>query len=314
MTSPKPRLPTPRGNLPSPAPADSGLSDPAWLEFALAPGERAALEVSRVLYRGRTAFQAVQIVETRACGLALFLDGTLQSALADEFVYHEALVHPGLIAHPGPRQVLIAGGGEGATLREVLRHPSVERATMVDIDGELLELAREYLEPMHRGAFDDPRADVRVGDALAHLRDHDERYDAIVIDLTDPSEVGSIGELYGEAFYRLAATRLDDGGVLAVQASSFALYNLGWFTRIARTLARIFPRVRPYRAEIPSFKESWGFCTASAAHDSATLGPAAVDAALEARGLADLRFYDGETHTSMFALPRYARAALAREE
>ena len=120
-----------------------------WIDFPLAAGERATYEVTRVVYRGRTAFQSVEIVETRPYGLALFLDGAPQSALADEFVYHEALVHPALVAHPEPRRVLIAGGGEGAALREVLRHPGVERATMVDIDGELIELAREHLRPMH---------------------------------------------------------------------------------------------------------------------------------------------------------------------
>src|SRR5215210_994801 len=131
-----------------------------WRTFDVLPGETAAYEVTRVLARAQTAFQDVEIAETRAYGLALFLDGMPQSAVADEFVYHEALVHPALVAHPEPRRVLIAGGGEGATLREVLRHPGVERATMVEIDGELLELARAHLAPMHRGALDDPRADV----------------------------------------------------------------------------------------------------------------------------------------------------------
>ena len=282
-----------------------------WIEFPLAVGERAAYEVTRVLYEGRTRFQEVRIVETRAYGLALFLDGAPQSSVADEFVYHEALVHPALVAHPSPRRVLIAGGGEGATLREVLRHPMVERATMVDLDGELVELARQHLEPMHRGAFDDPRAEVVAGDALAWLREQDERYDAIVIDLTDPSDEGPTGGLYAEAFYRLVQSRLDDGGVVAVQAYSAALNNLGWFARIARTLGRVFPLVRPYRAEVPFFKDSWGFCVASAARDPLAFGPMTVDMTLVTRGLGDLRFYDGETHAAMFALPKYVRDVLA---
>src|SRR4028119_1295474 len=122
--------------------AETSRPDGDWREFDLAPGERAAYEIVRTLYAGQTRFQHVEIVETRPYGLALFLDGAPQSALADEFVYHEALVHPALLAHPEPRRVMIAGGGEGATLREVLRHPSVERATMVDIDGELVDLVR----------------------------------------------------------------------------------------------------------------------------------------------------------------------------
>ena len=286
----------------------SGPDD--WREFALSPGEHARYEVTRVLYRGRTAFQEVEIAETRPYGLALFLDGQPQSAAADEFIYHEALVHPALVAHPEPRRVFIAGGGEGATLREVLRHPSVERASMVDIDGELVRLAREHLEPMHRGAFDDPRADVVIGDALVHLREREERYDAIVIDLTDPSDDGPVGELYGEPFYRLVRSRLNEGGIVALQAYSCAINNLGWYTRIVKTLQRVFPLVRPYRVEVPSFKDSWGLGTASAARDPKALGDLAVEAILRARGLTDLRFYDGETHVTMFTLPRYVREAL----
>ena len=284
-----------------------------WREFDLAPGERAAYEIVHTLYAGQTRFQHVEIAETRPYGLALFLDGAPQSALADEFVYHEALVHPALLAHPEPTRVMIAGGGEGATLREVLRHPSVERATMVDIDGELVDLVRQYMAPMHAGALDDPRAEVVIGDALAHLREHEDRYDAIVVDLTDPSDDGPIGELYGESFYRLVRSRLNEGGIVSLQAYSFALNNLAWFTRIVKTLARVFPIVRPYHAEVPSFKDSWGLCTASALRDPAALGPLAVDATLDERGIHDLRFYDGETHAAIFTLPRHARLALAAQ-
>src|SRR4051794_12198639 len=183
------------------APTSRETQDPrpdTWRTFDVLPGERASYEVTRVLAQATTAFQDVEIAETRAFGRALFLDGQPQSAVADEYVYHEALVHPALVSHPDPKRVLIAGGGEGATLREVLRHPGVERAVMVDIDGELVDLCREHLAEMHHGAFDDPRADVVIGDALAYLREHDERFDAVVIDLTDPSEEGPIGELYGE--------------------------------------------------------------------------------------------------------------------
>ena len=283
-----------------------------WREFDLAPGERAAYEVVRTLYAGQTRYQHVEIAETRPYGLALFLDGAPQSALADEFVYHEALVHPALLAHPDPKQVMIAGGGEGATLREVLRHPSVERATMVDVDGELVDLMRQHMAPMHQGALDDPRADVVIGDALAYLREHEDRYDAIVIDLVDPSEDGPIAELYTEDFYRLAATRLNEGGILVTQAYSFALNNLDWYVRIAKTLARVFPRVCPYRAEVPFFKDSWGLCTASFTHDPAALSAATVDHLLAQRGVSTLRYYDGTTHASIFALPKYARAALGQ--
>jgi len=278
-----------------------------WREFDVLPGERASYEVTRVLARAQTAFQDVEIVETRSFGRALFLDGQPQSAVADEFVYHEALVHPALIAHAAPKRVLIAGGGEGATLREVLRQPGVERAVMVDIDGELVDLCREHLAEMHRGAFDDPRAEVVTGDALAYLHEHQELFDAIVIDLTDPSEEGPIGELYSEPFYRLVESRLAEGGIVVLQAYTFGPGRTAWQDTICATLGRVFPIVRRYRAEVPFFKDSWAFITASAVRDPAALPATYVDRALAERGVDGLRFYDGTTHLSMFALPKYAR-------
>ncbi|MGE3910243.1 MAG: spermidine synthase [Chloroflexota bacterium] len=279
-----------------------------WREFDVLPGERASYEVLRVLAAAQTAFQAVEIVETRAFGRALYLDGAPQSAVADEFVYHEGLVHPALVSHPEPKRVLIAGGGEGATLREVLRHPGVEQAVMVDIDGELVDLCREHLVEMHQGAFDDPRADVVIGDALAYLREQPEQFDAIIIDLTDPSEDGPIGELYGEDFYRLVASRLAADGIMVLQAYTFGPGRTAWQDRIAATLGRVFPIVRRYRAEVPFFKDSWAYCTASNVRDPAALPAAYVDRVLSARGMEDgLRFYDGTTHLSMFSLPKYAR-------
>jgi spermidine synthase len=282
-----------------------------WRTFDVLPGERAAYEIERVIARAKTAFQAVEIAETKAHGLALFLDGMPQSAISDEYVYHEALVHPALIAHPDPKRVLIAGGGEGATLREVLRHPAVERAVMVDIDGELVDLCREHMAAMHQGAFDDPRAEVVIGDALAYLRDHDEQFDAIVIDLTDPDEDGPIGALYGPDFYRLVASRLAEDGIISLQAYTFGAGRMAWVARIAATLRDVFPIVRVYRAEVPFFKDSWALCTASARRDPAALPMLYVDRALAARGLdTTLRFYDGTTHQSMFSLPKDARAVL----
>jgi spermidine synthase len=278
-----------------------------WREFDVIPGERASYEITSVLAQARTAFQDVEIVETRSFGRALFLDGAPQSAVADEFVYHEALVHPALVAHPHPKSVLIAGGGEGATLREVLRHPTVERAVMVDIDGELVDLCKAHLAEMHQGAFEDPRADVVIGDALAYLRESEERFDAIIIDLTDPSEEGPIGELYGDAFYRLVQSRLAEDGIIALQTYTFGPGRCGWQAWIAEILKEIFPIVGRYRAEVPFFKDSWAFLTASAVHNPMTMSHAVIDRVLAERGLRDLRFYDGTTHLSMFALPKYAR-------
>jgi spermidine synthase len=178
---------------------------------------------------------------------------------------------------------------------------------MVDIDGELVDLCREHLAEMHQGAFDDPRAEVVIGDALAYLREHEEPFDAIVIDLTDPSEDGPIGELYSERFYRLVASHLAEGGIVVLQAYTFGPGRTAWQDKICTTLSQVFPIVRRYRAEVPFFKDSWAFITASAVRDPAALPATYVDRALAERGVDGLRFYDGTTHLSMFSLPKYAR-------
>src|SRR5438067_13153286 len=125
------------------------------MEFSKRPGERLAYEAERILLASRTKFQKLEIADTVSYGRALFLDNKIQSAELDEFIYHEALVHPALALAGSPRTVLIAGGGEGATLREVLRHRSVERALMVDIDAAAVEACRIHLSARHAGAFDD---------------------------------------------------------------------------------------------------------------------------------------------------------------
>src|SRR5262249_40147587 len=139
--------------------------------------------IDKTYAKRTTAFQDVEIVETPSYGTMLILDGLIQSSEDDEHAYHQALVHPGLIAHPGRNEVLIIGGGEGATLREVLRHRSVERVTMVDIDAELIELCKEYLDDWHQGSFDDPRTEVVIGDGRGFLEATDRTFDAVICDI-----------------------------------------------------------------------------------------------------------------------------------
>ena len=140
-----------------------------WITEAITPNLLQLTEVSRRVYSGHTPFQKVEIVDTVSFGRVLLLDGKTQSTEADEFVYHESLVHPVLLSIPDPKRVFIGGGGEGATLREVLRHRSVKEAVMVDLDAEVVALCREHLATWHQGAFDDPRTTLVHDDALTFL-------------------------------------------------------------------------------------------------------------------------------------------------
>jgi spermidine synthase len=277
------------------------------MEFEKCAGERQQYEVRRVLLSKQTRFQKLDVVDTVTYGRALFLDDKIQSAELDEFIYHESLVHPALVLHPQPRSVLIVGAGEGATLREVLRHTSVKRALMVDIDEAAVAACREYLTAWHRGAFDDQRVELRFEDARAYLEQHDERFDCIVVDVTDPLAGGPSYRIFTREFYQLASDRLTDHGTLSVQAESVDLQSAAAHAAIVATLRNVFPHAAAYQAHVPSFGESWGFAVAAKSRDPKLLRPHEVDATLAERGINDLRFYDGETHTRIFALPRYTR-------
>ena len=169
--------------------------------------------IRRTIVETKTAFQHAEIMETVAYGKLLVLDGRIQSSQAEDFIYHEGLVHPGLLATENrPESGLVIGGGEGATLREMLRYPSMRRAVMVDIDGEVVELCKRHLPEMHQGAFDDPRTEVRHEDARAYLENTSERFDFISVDLVEPLEEGPACRLFTREFYALVRDRLTPGG------------------------------------------------------------------------------------------------------
>src|SRR4051794_33786989 len=191
---------------------------PLWNGFTNRRGEYVIRDLTQVVLRQQTQFQLLEIVDTLSHGRALYLDNKIQSAELDEFIYHEALVHPALILAGTPRRVFVAGGGEGATLREVLRYPSVERVVMVDIDAEAVQACRTHLRAWHQGAYDDPRVELVHADARQALAESAEQFDAIVVDITDPLTDGPSYRLFTREFYSLVAERLAPHGALAVQA------------------------------------------------------------------------------------------------
>ena len=159
------------------------------------------LKVDKFYYPGKTKYQFVQCFYNEFLGKVLFLDKRIQSAQIDEYIYHESLVHPALITHPSPREVLVIGGGEGATLREVLRHSTVEKVIMVDIDRELVELCQKYLPEWSKGAFSNPKTDLIFKDARPFVEKTREKFDVIISDLTEPIEQGPSVFLFTEEFF-----------------------------------------------------------------------------------------------------------------
>jgi spermidine synthase len=274
------------------------------------PGEVVLERVERVISTTQTQFQRVDIVETTAYGRSLLLDGALQSTAADERSYHEMLIHPALVTIEQPREVLIIGGGEGATLREVLRHDTVRRAVMVDIDGELVEICRRDLEIMHQGAFEDPRAEVRIQDGADFLEASPGQFDLIVYDLTDPG-TDLPGPLLSENFLRLAKRALTSDGMLVMNPFRIGVRGLSPFSLTVRArLQTLFGNVELYASYIHSFLWYCGFLLASDTRLAAGLPARDIDARLRARGIEDLHCYDGITHQALFALPRWVRREL----
>ncbi len=285
-----------------------------WFFETTTPVEGHMHAIVRTIVQAQTKFQLVEIMETASYGKALVLDGRIQSSQADEFIYHEALVHPGLLAVTGPPQsALVIGGGEGATLREILKYPSIRRAVMVDIDKEVVEICKRHLPEMHQGAFDDPRTEVRHEDARAYLERTPDRFDLIISDLVEPLEEGPACLLYSREFYQIVHDRLTEGGTLTMQAGMTKIGELGFFTAIHRTLRDVFPVVAGYQAPVPCFGTSWGFILAGKKTDPRRQDPAAVDRLIGERVKGDLAYWDGLTHQHAFSLPKHIRRAIEAE-
>ena len=293
------------------------MSDPdnpdkrKWLYDEVSPDLAQLHRIKKVIYSGRTEFQSIEIVDTRSFGICLVLDGKIQSSERDEFIYHEALVHPAMISHKCPKTVFIAGAGEGATLREVLAHKTVKRVVMVDIDRQVIDICRRFLSLFHQGSFADSRLELHFTDARRYLQDTNEIFDVVIIDLVEPLEEGPACLLYTQEFYQVVKDRLNPEGIMSVQSGASGWTNLQNFTAIINTLKSVFAIVCPYQAYVPSFVDLWGFATASQRMDPTKLLPDDVDHRIAARLLKKPKSYDGLGHLASFTLSKHTRHQLA---
>jgi len=275
------------------------------------PFEFTAHACTRILHQEKSPYQEIRILQTRDYGRCLVLSDEVQSYEADEFIYHEALVHPALLLHPGPRRVLVVGGGEGATLREVLRHASVDEAVMVDLDSRVVEASRAHLDTFHAGAFENPRTRLEFGDGRAFLERDGRKFDAVFLDINNPLEESPSRRLFTREFYTAVRRRLAPGGVVVLQAGAATPLSLTCPATLAQTLGSVLPRVHVGLAFIPSFCANWTFVLGGEdVLAPLDLSAGEVDRRLEARLTSTLRYYDGPTHHRMFLLPRYVREGL----
>lgn len=283
-----------------------------WFVDFTTENEGSLHSLVEVMYSKQTRFQLLEILKLGSYGKCLVLDSKVQSAQSDEFIYHESLVHPSLISMDSPGSVLIAGGGEGATIREVLRHKTIKEVVLVDIDPDVVHACKLYLPEWHRGAFDDPRVKVIFDDARSFIENSDTKYDLIILDLPEPFEGGPAPLLYTTEFYQTVSDHLTDHGAMVTHATSTAVHNCACFLIIANTIKNVFPIFRPYTVNVPSFYSPWGFVFAS--RNSDPLGLLFSEMKNRIENLKDLHFYDEEVHGALFALPKSVKEALKKEE
>jgi spermidine synthase len=281
-----------------------------WLNETLYPHWGQRFAVKRELARVQSPFQDIVIFESESHGRVMVLDGCVQITEADEFTYQEMLAHVPLLAHGAAKNVLIIGAGDGGVLRRVLQHRNVERAVMVEIDGEVIKLAKEFLPGIAAGAWDDKRADVIVGDGIAYVRDApDASFDVIIVDSTDPAGVGEV--LFSDAFYRDSARILTAQGLIVNQCGVPFMQADELRETSARRRA-CFPHVSAYVVAVPTYVGglmTLGIASkdpSALAHDMAT-----IRARAEAQGITGTSSYwTPEIHVGSFNLPPYIAKCL----
>ena len=272
-----------------------------WVTEQEGEGIRTGWAVTEVLFSGKSEFQTVDVVETKTYGTMLLLDGLVMITDADEFIYHEMISHIPLCLHPNPRRVVVIGGGDGGTVREILKHKEVEEVILCEIDDMVIEQSKKFFPQVAdclKPGFD-PRVKVRVGDGVAFMKELKKEVDVILVDSTDP--IGPGEGLFSREFYRDVAGALRDGGIMAAQSES------PWFTkealgRIHRNISGGFKHRRSYVAPIPTYpRGSWSWTVAA----QAPIDPAKFDQARFSLVEKGLQYLSKDLMTGAFALPRF---------
>jgi len=220
-----------------------------WFKEAQSKDLAIGLRINKILHREETPYQSLAVVETLEFGRMLVLDQAIQCTERDEFLYHEIIAHVPLHVHPNPRRVCVIGGGDGGTVREILRNPEVEEVKLVEIDGKVIEASRKYLPTLSSG-LDDPRVEILVTDGIAYMQDKKDYFDVVIIDSTDP--VGPAVGLFSAEFYGYVYNALREDGVICAQTESpFAPNNL--MIKCSHNMKVHFPNVGVVCGFMPTY-------------------------------------------------------------
>lgn len=254
-------------------------------------------KIKQTLHVETSEFQDIAMIETNQFGRMLVLDGTVQTTIEDEFVYHEMITHVPLFTHPNPKRVVVIGGGDGGAIREILKHPGVEKAYLVEIDEKVVEVSKKYL-PEISVALDDARAEVRIEDGIKFIKENKNEFDVILVDSTDP--VGPAVGLFMKDFYQSIFDALKEDGIFVAQTES-PFYNKNLISRVFKDIKDIFPLTKLYLSSIPTYPSGlWSFTMGSKKYNPLEIPEGRIK---------DLgtRYYNAEIHRAAFILPNFVK-------
>ncbi len=266
-----------------------------WFYENHTQGYEVRWKITDILHNEKSAFQQISIMETLEFGRVMILDGALQVSEKDEFIYHEMIVHVPLNTHPNPEKVLIIGGGDGGTLREVLKHQQVKKVDLLEIDRRVVELSRQYF-PDLACSFNDPRASIYFEDGVRFMASCNDQYDLIIVDSSDP--VGPAIQLFSKEFYQNTFAALHSDGLLVVQSESPVFYPEA-FVDSFKNIKAIYKNAYVYLSAIPTYVSGpWSFTIGSKRFNPLILSS-------DREPLNGLKYYNDKVHEAAFALPQY---------
>lgn len=275
-----------------------------WFSELQTPGIKISCLTKETLYHEITPFQELAVIDTEAFGRMLLLDGVIQTTVKDEFVYHEMISLVALNTHPKPENVLVIGGGDGGTIREIIKHPKVKKATLVEIDGAVVEASKKYLPEISCG-LDDPKVEVKIEDGIKHIQETKNHYDIIIVDSTDP--VGPAEGLFAKEFYQGIHDALKEEGIFVAQTES-PYFNEELIARTGTDIGNIFPIKKLFLAYIPTYPGGmWSFTMGSKKHDPEEISEDQIP-------LLETRYYTPQIHKTAFILPKFVQELIKRDE
>ena len=271
-----------------------------WFEAHYSDDVTLSLRIKARLYSARSRFQKIEVLDSFEFGRILVLDDVINVTNRDEFIYHEMLSHVPLFSHTKPQNVLVVGGGDGGTIREVIKHTLVKKAFLVEIDSTVVDVSRKYFPDLSK-SLDDPRVSIVYKDALEYVESLDNEHDVIIVDSTDPVGVGE--KLFSLDFYQKCFNALKVDGILTAQSES-PFFDPDVVKRLYAVAKYVFPIVKMYIAFMPSYVSGiWSFLYCSKKYDPLKYFQSER---FNQQNL-ELRYYNSEVHKASFALPSFIK-------